>query len=1082
MKSRAFGLFVFVLQSCFSFSQVDTEFWFAPPEVTAGHGDRPVYLRISTLDKSAIVTIVQPARGNALIGTANVSANTTHTFDLTGQIGNLETSVPATVMRTGIRITSSAPVNAYYETASYANADIFALKGRNALGNRFVIPAQHFYPNDGYWAPTPSSSFDIVATKNKTIVKVRPTRPIIGHLSDSVITVKLNAGETYSFRKPTLVAEDNPVGTIVESNKPIAITITDDSVITGCADLLGDQLVPLEVAGREYVVLKGFLDIEEYLFITATEDETHLFIDGDVNPVATLSAGQLYNFRITRRSTYILASKTIYVFHITGSGCEVGLAILPSINCKGSRQVGFSRTSSEFFGLNILVRKEGIGHFRLNGSTALVPSSAFTAVRGTHDKWYTAQLNFTQRQLPVGSASLISNDVSSFQIGIITCTDATCGYGYFSSFSTLFIGDDFDICEGEIATLNAGPGKDTYLWNTGSSAMQINISDAGTYWVKVEKEDCILYDTIQVDIKRGEIDLGADVEICKGETVVIDGKENFSWQWSDGSKSRYLNTKQAGKYWLSVFDYTGCQASDTIFVSVKSVVNLGPDVQKCRNDEFVIDAAVAGATYLWQDGTTSSVNVAQDTGIYWCEVTANGCTSRDSLIVENLPGPRQDTIFGSPSVCPGVVDVKYHVEEIPGTTYLWRVNGGVIVYDDGSTIEVDWGRANEKAMVKAYLIDSHGCEGDTLFFPVRINVQLAPQVPAGPDTICLNMSSEVAYTTAHTNGSVYNWFITGGEITAGNGTSQVAVHWPAGYHALWVEESSITTDTVCAGTSEKLFIYVFKDEAVLRLNSLSVDTAAESNVIINWHIDHAERIKENKVYVYKTDGGADGWQRAAEIPAQMTSFTDPGNATDDNVYHYFVTLTNLCEQDLVSIQHNTIRLTGTVDEEHQLIYFSWNSYRGWPTGARYYELWQKLEGGPYRRLAIVPPDDENSYFTPTRTAFEHRYIVNAVDASGAYRSWSNSVDFSFEHEVYIPNVFSPNGDRFNPFFQILNIELFEESHLQVSNRWGKMVFEATDYKNDWDGSDLATGLYFYTLHLRRNSKIILKRGTISIVR
>lgn len=1079
MKLRAIGLFIFVLQSLVAFSQVDTEFWFAPPEVTAGHGDRPIYLRISTMDKSAIVSIVQPARQNAEIGAAHVPANTTQTFDLTGYIGSLETTAPASVMRTGIRITSSAPVNAYYEIAGHANADIFALKGRNALGNKFVIPAQNYYHNDGFWTPTPSSSFDIVASKDNTIVKVKPTKPIMGHLSDSVITVKLNAGETYSFRKPSLAAEDNPAGTIVESNKPIAVTIKDDSVITGCADLIGDQLVPLEVAGREYVVLKGFLNIDEFLFITATEDETQVFIDGGVSPVATLYAGQIYNFQITSKSTYILASKTIYVLHVTGLGCEVGLAILPSINCKGSPQIGFSRTTREFFGLNVLVRKEGIGHFILNGSTTLIPSSAFTAVKGTNDKWYTAQLNFTSTQLPVNRASLISNDVSSFQMGIITCTDATCGYGYFSSFSTLFIGDDFDICEGETATLNAGPGKDSYLWNTGSTAMQIDIANAGTYWVKVEKEDCVLHDTIRVDVKKGKIDLGPDVEICKGETAVIDGGENFSWQWSNGSRLQYLNAKEAGKYWVSVFDYTGCQASDTIFISVKSVADLGADILKCPKDEVIIDATFAGATYVWQDGTTSSLHVAKDEGIYWCEVTADGCTSTDSLIVENLPGPQQDSIFGSSSVCPAVLAIEYRVDEIPGTTYQWLVNGGVKVYDDGPIIEVDWGAANDHAMVKAHLTDSNGCEGDTLFFPVRINVQLSPRLPGGPDTICVNMSGQVAYNTTNTNGSVYNWSITGGEITAGHGTSQVVVNWPVGFHALWVEETSITTDTVCAGTSEKLFVYVFEEEAALALNFVSVDTAAEANIIVNWSVHHAERIKENKVYVYKKDGSENGWQLAAELPAHVTSFTDPGNSTDENIYDYFVTLTNLCEQDLVSVQHNTILLTGTVDDEQDVIHFSWNFYEGWALGVDRYELWRKLEHGPYILMGVVAAT-ENNYSATTLSAFSHHYIVLAMEKSGTGRSWSNSAGFSFEHEVYVPNVFTPNGDTFNQFFEILNIGLFKESYLQVMNRWGKTVFESTGYQNDWDGGDLGTGLYFYTLHLRRNNKIL--KGTISLVR
>ena len=367
------------------------------------------------------------------------------------------------------------------------------------------------------------------------------------------------------MRKTTLLASDNPAGTRIESSKPIAITLKDDSVINGgCHDLLGDQLVPVEVAGTEYIVLKGFLASQEYLFITAIEDDTELsFNEGD-NVATTLAAGAVYRYTVAGKSTYVKASKPVYVFHVTGFGCEMGMAILPSITCKGSTQIGFSRTTAEFFGLNVLVRKDGIDHFTLNGSGALVPSSAFTAVPGTDDGWYTAQFSFNTAQIAVGQASLISNTENSFQIGIINGDAATtCRYGYFSAFSTLFIGDDFTLCEGEQATLDAGPDKESYLWSTGETTQEIQITGPGEYFVTALREECVLNDTINIQVKKGHLDLGADVEICPGDTTHIDGKENFSWFWSNGDLGQFLETTIAGEYSVSVFDYNGCRASDT---------------------------------------------------------------------------------------------------------------------------------------------------------------------------------------------------------------------------------------------------------------------------------------------------------------------------------------------------------------------------------------------------------------------------------------------------------------------------------------------------------------------------------------
>ncbi|MFV0564195.1 MAG: gliding motility-associated C-terminal domain-containing protein [Flavobacteriaceae bacterium] len=77
--------------------------------------------------------------------------------------------------------------------------------------------------------------------------------------------------------------------------------------------------------------------------------------------------------------------------------------------------------------------------------------------------------------------------------------------------------------------------------------------------------------------------------------------------------------------------------------------------------------------------------------------------------------------------------------------------------------------------------------------------------------------------------------------------------------------------------------------------------------------------------------------------------------------------------------------------------------------------------------------------------------------------------------IVIHNAFSPNGDGKNDTFFIEDIELFENT-LKIYNRWGHLVYEAKNYKNDWNGSSefglvinkgkkLPTGTYFYVLEL-----------------
>ncbi len=63
---------------------------------------------------------------------------------------------------------------------------------------------------------------------------------------------------------------------------------------------------------------------------------------------------------------------------------------------------------------------------------------------------------------------------------------------------------------------------------------------------------------------------------------------------------------------------------------------------------------------------------------------------------------------------------------------------------------------------------------------------------------------------------------------------------------------------------------------------------------------------------------------------------------------------------------------------------------------------------------------------------------------------------------FVPNFISPNSDRKNDSFQIITDDAVD---IHVYNRWGKEVFSADDYQNDWQANDLASGVYFYEIRL-----------------
>ncbi|MCI5059122.1 MAG: gliding motility-associated C-terminal domain-containing protein, partial [Flavobacteriales bacterium] len=67
---------------------------------------------------------------------------------------------------------------------------------------------------------------------------------------------------------------------------------------------------------------------------------------------------------------------------------------------------------------------------------------------------------------------------------------------------------------------------------------------------------------------------------------------------------------------------------------------------------------------------------------------------------------------------------------------------------------------------------------------------------------------------------------------------------------------------------------------------------------------------------------------------------------------------------------------------------------------------------------------------------------------------SASIELQVEEYIIIPNVFSPNGDGFNDFFEIPNTGM-KEFELTIFNRWGTLLYNTTSANVRWDGRTLS---------------------------
>ena len=129
-----------------------------------------------------------------------------------------------------------------------------------------------------------------------------------------------------------------------------------------------------------------------------------------------------------------------------------------------------------------------------------------------------------------------------------------------------------------------------------------------------------------------------------------------------------------------------------------------------------------------------------------------------------------------------------------------------------------------------------------------------------------------------------------------------------------------------------------------------------------------------------------------------------------------------------------------------------------------------------------------------RTDKDHRYTFNEagnysvkLTVSNSTCSFSDSIAIVVsESAIYVPNVFTPNGDNVNDEFRIGYKSLIS-FQCWVYNRWGRQVYYWTDPTKGWDGNingkKAVPGPYFYVIKAIGSDKKVYKmKGDINLLR
>ena len=178
-------------------------------------------------------------------------------------------------------------------------------------------------------------------------------------------------------------------------------------------------------------------------------------------------------------------------------------------------------------------------------------------------------------------------------------------------------------------------------------------------------------------------------------------------------------------------------------------------------------------------------------------------------------------------------------------------------------------------------------------------------------------------------------------------------------------------------------------------------------------------------------------------------------------------------------------------------YLNWSKYEIFNGSTLGYKIYRGFDGIFSPEPLAVLSNSQSCYedkFDKVDYSGKTCYYVEAFEGINKYglneTSKSNSRCNVIEPITFIPNAFTPNGDRINEVF-LPQVSLFDYSsyHLIIFDRWEHVLFETTNSEIGWNGTINSTGnianpgSYVYLLKIKDGNGIeIIKRGHINLLK
>lgn len=134
-------------------------------------------------------------------------------------------------------------------------------------------------------------------------------------------------------------------------------------------------------------------------------------------------------------------------------------------------------------------------------------------------------------------------------------------------------------------------------------------------------------------------------------------------------------------------------------------------------------------------------------------------------------------------------------------------------------------------------------------------------------------------------------------------------------------------------------------------------------------------------------------------------------------------------------------------------------------------LWEPAE-------SLDNPTIAQPLASPTQTT---TYTVVATSENGCTATAEITIEVEFIFKVQTPKLFIPATDQ---WWRVSNIENYPDVSLLIMNQFGKIIYRAFPYQNNWDGTgdgnQLKEGVFFYVF--QDTSGRPIKSGSITLIR